>query len=278
VATPFTSGQHARQVESVQRALQLLRLFVDNDLHSGLGVTEAANILGVGKSTVSRLMATLVAGRLLMVDEESHRHYVGPLAFELGNRFAGAALARTLQPIVRDLADRAGCTAQLGTLQGGQMLYLAVAQGASRLRVVAAPGDRRYVHASAMGKAMLAALDGRRQDEAIDSMLDANGLLPSSGPNTIRDPKNLRAALAVIRRGGYSTSDEEAERGIAAIGAAVRDSGGFPLALSVAFPTNQFRDADRPRLISYVQEATDFITQRLAATAIEPPSLSSTRE
>jgi IclR family transcriptional regulator, acetate operon repressor len=265
-ATVFADGQHARQIESVQRALQLLRLFVDEDLRSGLGVTEAGKILGVGKSTASRLLATMAAARIVVLDEETRRYFVGPLAFELGNRFEGANLARALQPVIRDLADRAQCTAQLGTLQGFQMLYLAVAQGSSRLRVVASPGDLRYVHASAMGKALLAALSDARQGELISSMVDADGTLPASGPNTIRDPRKLRETLAEIRARGYSTSDEEAERGIAAIGVAVPYTTDFPLALSLAFPTNQFDDSARPQLIAYVLEATEAIHVRLTAS------------
>ena len=58
-ATEFPDGQSLRRIESVQRAVQLLRLFVESDLTRGLSVTEAARRLAVGKSTVSRLMATL---------------------------------------------------------------------------------------------------------------------------------------------------------------------------------------------------------------------------
>src|SRR6202044_2652106 len=110
---------------SVQRAIQLLRLFLDAD--NGLSVTGAANALGVGKSTVSRLLATLAAE--------------GPLAFQIGNRFAGPNLALAVQPLLRDLAEQAQCTAQIGTLDGVHVVYLSVSQGPGRLRVVASPGD-----------------------------------------------------------------------------------------------------------------------------------------
>src|SRR5690606_1239302 len=104
---------------------------------------------------------------MVVADDETRRYRVGPLAFQLGNRFEGAALARTVQPILRQLADKVNATAQVGTLRGQQVLYLLVAQAGSRLRVVASPGDTRYAHASAMGKALLAALPDRELDAMV---------------------------------------------------------------------------------------------------------------
>ena len=245
--------------------MQLLRLFIDSDLGQGLSVTEAGRRLGVGKSTVSRLMATLAAERMLVMDDDTRRYHVGPMAFELGSRFAGATLSSSLAPVVRDLADKAECTAQLGTLQGHHMLYLSVAQGPGRLRVVASPGELRYVHASAMGKAFLAGLDEDEQDSLIGSMVGEDGLLPASAPNTIRDPKALKHELMLTRRRGYSSSNEEAARGVAAFGVQVQGASGFPLALSVAFPTNQFSAADHTQLVDCLQDAAAAIRLKLSA-------------
>jgi IclR family KDG regulon transcriptional repressor len=168
----------------VQRALQLLRLFLDGD--SGLSVTGAANALGVGKSTVSRLLATLAAEGLVVMDRDTRRYHVGPLAFQIGNKFAGANLARAVQPLLRELADQAQCTAQLGTMDGMHVVYLSVSHGPGRLRVVASPGDRRYAHMSAMGKALLASLPAEDCQTLIKQMLGHGSLLSASGPMAIR--------------------------------------------------------------------------------------------
>lgn len=147
-----------RRLEAVYRAAKALSLFLELDVESGLRVTEAARKLRVNKSTVSRLFATLRDLGFVTADSDRGCYYVGPTAYAVGCRFSGAALARAVQHVIRDLSGQASSTAQFGMLQGNRVVFLTVNPGPHRLRVVARPGDIQYVHASAMGKAILAAL------------------------------------------------------------------------------------------------------------------------
>ncbi|HET6190509.1 MAG TPA: IclR family transcriptional regulator [Trebonia sp.] len=257
--------QRARQQSSVQRAIQLLRLFLDAD--NGLSVTGAANALGVGKSTVSRLLATLAAEGLVVMNRDTRRYHVGPLAFQIGNRFAGANLALAVQPLLRDLAEQAQCTAQIGTLDGVHVVYLSVSQGPGRLRVVASPGDRRYLHTSAMGKALLAVLPPEDCQALVKQMLGQGSLLPTSAPMTIGAPDELARELDLTRRRGYSATNEEAALGVDAVGMVVQGPPDFPLAISVAYPVNQHIEGGQPRLIELLSTTAVKIRQKLSTTS-----------
>jgi DNA-binding IclR family transcriptional regulator len=258
----FQIGQRVRQQSSVQRALQTLRLFLDAE--NGVSVTGAANALGVGKSTVSRLLATLAVEGLVVMDRDTRRYYVGPVAFQIGNRFAGANLALSVQPLVRELAEQTHCTAQIGTLDGVHVVYLSVSHGPGRLRVVASPGDRRYAHTSAMGKALLSALPPQDCQARIKQMQGDGKLVPASGPKAIREPDELVRELDRIRRRGYSATNEEAAIGIGALGVVVQGPPDFPLAISVAYPINQNVKRDQSLLIDLLNKTAVEIRQKLS--------------
>jgi DNA-binding IclR family transcriptional regulator len=263
----FAVGDRTRRLSSVQRALHLLRSFVHRE--NGLSVTEAARELEISKSVVSRLMATLAADGFLVMDQSTRRYYIGPVAFEIGNRFAGADLGRALHPIIRLLSERTNTTAQLGTLQGQYVRYLSVSEGSGRLRVVATPGDKRYAHASAMGKAFLADLRPDEQRVLVESMLE-EGKLPGSGPATIRDPLSLLRELEITHSRGYSTTFEEAEAVVAALGMVAPSVHGFPLAVSIAFPANQYTETDHPRLVQELRIAVQSIRANFAGPSATP--------
>jgi DNA-binding IclR family transcriptional regulator len=249
------SGQQPRTVESVDRAAAALLLFIENKAASGLSVTDIAAALKVNKSTASRLMATLRKAGFVITDDTTGRYHVGPAAYALGTRFAGAQLTRVVQFVIRDLAQQIECTAQFGILQGDQVVYLTVIESTQRLRVVARPGDARYVHCSAMGKAILAAMTTEERDNLLSSMLDSNGRLPAAGPRTMVDPRVLVDDLEKTRARGYSISEEEATRSISAVGAHVPNQLNFRTALSVAFPHNDPAAEDYPAIAERVIKA-----------------------
>jgi DNA-binding IclR family transcriptional regulator len=254
-ATTLPLRQQPRRLESVYRAARALSLFLESDAESGLRVTEAARKLRVNKSTVSRLFATLRDLGFVTADADNGCYYVGPTAYAVGCRFSGAALARAVQQVIRDLSGQTSSTAQFGMLQGNRVVFLTVNTGPHRVRVVARPGDTQYVHASAMGKAILAALPVGKRDALITSMLDHAGSLPAAGPRTYRDPAALRTDLVRTAKLGYSISTEESAAGMVGIGSYVGNPAGIHTALSVAFPIHQHKGTARLDVATSVAKA-----------------------
>lgn len=249
----------ARQVEAVRRATEVLSLFVDAPNAEGVSVGDAALALEVNKSTASRLLSTLAASGFVLLDPNTHRYHVGPMAFALGSHFAGAQLARSCAPIVKSLSDQTGCTAQMGTLQSNMVIYLVVVQPQRTLRVVAEAGDMRYAHGSSMGKAILASLPNAAIDAFIQTVVQPSGLLPPSGPNTIIEPVRFLRELEVIRRNGYGLSEEETTAGVSAIGVHVPSHSSFPCGVGVQFPKGSFSPDEYGDLAALVLKAAQDI-------------------
>ena len=270
-ATALPRRQQARRLESVYRAARALSLFLESDGDGGLRVTEAARRLRVNKSTVSRLFATLRDLGFVTADADDGRYYVGPTAYAVGCRFSGAALARAVQQVIRDLSGQSSSTAQLGMLQGNRVVFLTVNPGPHRLRVVARPGDTQYVHASAMGKAMLAALPAGTRDALISTMLDRTGTLPAVGPRTYRDPAALLTDLLWTAKRGYSISNEESAAGMVGIGSYVGNAAGVHTALSVAFPIHQHKGNARIDVAASVAKAASNARRLLVPDRVVRP-------
>lgn len=230
----------ARPVESVERALHILKLFLEDQSDDGLSVNATARTLGVANSTISRIFATMASDGFLVADPQTRRYHVGPAAFEVGGRFSAARLTSSMRPLLHELTRITGHTAQLGTLTDGRILYLSVVESPNRLRVVASPGHSRLAHTSAMGKALLAQLPDRALEDVLSQLAGPGGALAASGPGTHRSRAELLADLAAIRARGYSVSREDAEEGVAAVGMVVPWGAVPQLAISVAFPTPQF--------------------------------------
>lgn len=254
---PTADVASSRPIESVQRVVQVMRLFVEADRDKGLSVTETAKQLKVAKSTASRLLATLATEGMVSVDPETRRYHVGIVAFQVGAKFEAARMVGTVRPVVQRLAESTGHTTQIGTLHHTKVLYLVVAEAETRLRVVASPGDLRHAHTSAMGKAILASLPAAERDAVIGALTGADGLLPRTGPGTISDPALLREELAITASRGFSMSREEATAGVSAIGVAVPGPLPIPLAISIAFPSSAGLDSQSETLVAEVRAAAE---------------------
>lgn len=236
-------------MESVQRAMEILRLSLEGPPGVSISVTEMAAALHVSKSTVSRLLDTLAAAGFLVADPATRRYNVGPLAFAFGSRFEGAALARAVTPLLKNLMELTGCTAQFGTIQGNFTRFLSVVESNQPLRVVVAPGNTRYAHASAVGKAILASLSTGALSDFVDALRTPDGLLPRVGPGTIVQPEALEQELVLTAKRGYSLSLEETTAGVVALGAFVPSQHEPHFAVSIAFAKGLYTDAEYPGLV-----------------------------
>ena len=163
----------------------------------GLGISELALRAGLPKSTVSRLVATLVRQRYL--ERDGKLIHLGLRLFELGQL---AEQPRELRiaalPVMADLRNQTGENVHLAIRDGGEVVCIAVMRGRSAGPSTVRTGGRLPLHATALGKAVLA----HDSPSGIDDVLSA-GLAPWTR-QTITDPAVLRRQLAGIRRGGLA--------------------------------------------------------------------------
>ena len=137
-----------------------------------LGVTELARRLGLGKSTVHRLLATLTAERILEHDPATGTYRLGLMMWELGAR---VSVHRVLHDAAatgasRSSATRTKETVQLAVLDGREVVYVERLESPHTLRIFGRVGHRNSAHCTSTGKVLLAHLPERRLAALLDGL------------------------------------------------------------------------------------------------------------
>ena len=236
-------------LRSVTNALAVLEAFSVEKPE--LGVTELSHTLGLGKSTVHRLLASLAARGYVRKNPQSERYCMGFKAFEVGSLAAGRGSIRdVVAPFLRHLMLASKETVHLGVLDEWDVVYIDKIESHQPLQMFSRVGRRAPLHCTALGKALLAFQPG----ELVDRFLRRR--LKSYTPSTLTDPGGLRLELERIRSDGHALDDEEFAIGLKCLAAPVRDHTRDVVAsLGIAGPAVRLAEERVPRLAALVREA-----------------------
>jgi DNA-binding IclR family transcriptional regulator len=236
------------QLNTVTNTLRLLQLFSFDE--PVLGVSELARRSGTGKSTVHRMLTTLVAEGFVTKTPDD-RYRLGFRLYELGQLVVHTTeLREAAHTILERLRNESAETAHLAVLDGTEVVYLERFESQATLRLFGRLGRRMPAHATSSGKAILAFCE----PDVIDTVVAAG--LRRLGPRTITSRSVLEQALADVRQLGYSVSFEESEPGVASVGAPVFGHDGTAIAaVSVAGPNLRMTREAMPRFARMVCRA-----------------------
>jgi len=220
--------EEKRTVRAVERALDVLLCFVSG--HEW-GLTEIAGRVGLHKSTVHRLLATLEDKGFVIRDAATDKYRLGLSVLELS-----ANLSRSddpsvvLLPEMERLREQLNETVSLYVRDRGERVRIQAVQSMQAIRRVADVGARLPLSVGASSKVLLAfAEPGVRAAVLSDSAWP---------PHLDRDA--FAKQLDDIVAAGYATSFEEREPGAAAVSAPIFNrSGKLVAALSVSGPSNR---------------------------------------
>nr|WP_267879821.1 IclR family transcriptional regulator [Gordonia otitidis] len=243
-------------VQSVDRALRIMELIADAGT---AGITELSVALGVHKSTVSRIVASLESRGFVEQAPGGRKYRIGFTVVRLaGSTTATTDLAKLGQDVCDEVAERTGETTNLAVLDAAQAINVVESQGSSSVALKTWIGQPSPAHATSSGKALLTGLS-----EAELRALYPGGL-PGFTDNTITDVDELVADVATSAARGWALADEELEVGLVALAAPVRDhSGAVVSALSISGPRYRLDPADAPELAEGVVRAANTVSRRL---------------
>lgn len=198
-------------------------------------MTQIAEKVGMHKSTVHRLLATLEEKRFVERDKETG-------AYRLGiNMLQMAYLARehnNLRQIsaryLRRLSEQTRETVNLAILDGTDVVYLDVIESNQRVKIAAATGQRLPAFCTASGKAILAFSPNEMVEEVLTSDM------PKYTKHTVNTQEELIESLRHTREQGFALSLQEFEEGINAIAVPLLARDKQPLA-SVAIAGPSYR-------------------------------------
>jgi DNA-binding IclR family transcriptional regulator len=215
---------------AVDRALNILLCFSVQTPE--LSMTQIAEQVGLHKSTVHRLLATLERKRFVERDPVSGAYRPGIRLLQMAYlTLENNDLQRIAQPYMQELCEMHRETIDLSVLDDTDVLYVEVVESHQRVRLAAAKGERLPAFCTASGKAILAFLPG----EKVKSIL-ARGL-PRYNKYTQKTPESWLNDLVMAKRDGFSISVQEYEEGINAVAAPIFDAKGRPIAsIAIAGP------------------------------------------
>ncbi|MCI2415985.1 IclR family transcriptional regulator [Saccharopolyspora sp. K220] len=246
-------------LSSVDNALHLLALLGDR---RALRVAEAAEVLGVARSTAHRLLSALRAHGFAMQDKANGAYRPGPVLNEIGLAAIGRIdIRRVAQPVLQELRDETQETVSLSLLEGRDIRFIDCVEGTRSVRVGGRTGIVLPANCTAGGKALLAALS---QPELARRYADQD--LAVRTESSVGSWAELEKELDAIRQDGYAINLEEGEQGISAVATAVRDLTGAPLAaIAVVVPASRMDAAAARELAPRVMATAGAIQELLHA-------------
>lgn len=236
------------------RVLAILSSF--DETHTSLTLSDIARRSGLPLSTTHRLLAELEKWEA--VDRSPDGVYrVGRRLWQLG----------TLAPVQRELREVALSPMQdlyvathenvtLAVLSGRSALYVERIHGKASVRVESRPGRPLPLHATGVGKVLLAYAEPALADSVLEDLIPVT-------PYTITDPQRMRRELATVRRNGYARSVEEMTLGTSAISVPIFEGRDRVIA-ALALVTRTVRK-DLVKLVPALQVASATISRSLAS-------------
>ncbi len=236
-----TTGKYS--IEAVSKALDILEVFRDSE---ELSLNEICRRMALNKSRTFRLLYTLAERGYIDRCADNLRYQLGTKLFERGAHVR-RDIRQLAQPVMRALHERFNETVNLGVLDGADVLYIDILEASRPFRMTATVGCRMIAPLTAMGKAMLAGLAGEP------------AAAPGHGPASKRKSgtgRSLKHELELVRRRGYAIDNEENERGVACIGAAILNATSLPVAaISVSGPAHRILGEEKKNIAEAVAAA-----------------------
>jgi DNA-binding IclR family transcriptional regulator len=229
-----------------------------------LTLNELAGLTGLPLSTAYRLVSELVERKALeRADGGGYR--IGLRLWEIGSLAPSTAtLPELAMPFMQDLYEATHENVQLAVLEGHEALYLEKIRGRRSIGVKSRRGGRLPLHATGVGKVLLA----YAPPEFVEEVL-AEGLKRYT-PHTIIAPGHLRTALADVRRTGIAYAREEMTVGVLSVASPLVDATGRAIAAMSIVVRSTGADLHRlgPAVRTAALCASRQLRQRPAAAAL----------
>jgi IclR family transcriptional regulator, acetate operon repressor len=246
-------------VKSLDRAMAV---FEHLSTTSGATLSELSADTDQAPATTYRILVTLEARGLVEFDPGPQLWHIGPRAFLIGARYLRrTSLVERARPVLRRMMERTGETANLGVAREADVLFVSQVETHASIRAFFPPGTLSPMHASGIGKAILAQMPGERRAQLL-----SGAVLERFTPHTLTDRAALETDLAEARARGYAIDDEEKTEGMRCIAAPVFDVHGEVVAgISVSGPASRVSREGIAGFAASVTEAARDLSAALGA-------------
>lgn len=245
-------------IGSIDRALDVLETLSQAGTMS---LIDLCNDLKVPKSSVYRAITTLENRGYIDRVGRDGKYCIGYKALEITkNLLDGNSLRNAALPQLNYLVETYGDTANLGILDGDEIVYVDLVEGTNALRMNESIGTRGPFYATGLGKAIVAHLSDAKREELISGVQEFCKFTTA----TIANKEQLQEEFRITRERGYSVDDEENIEGAVCVAAPIFDMYGQVLgSLSLSGAKHRFGSEHIERIISDVTQAARNASMKL---------------
>lgn len=245
-------------LSSVENALKVLECFTIDVTEKR--VTQIALELDLAKSTVSRLLKTLLNEGYVKKNPETQKYSLGNKILTLySSLISNMEVVKEAKLILEQLARDTSESVQLAELEGSNVIYMEQIKSSYPIQIFAHIGRINPIHCTSSGKLLLAYQD----IESIEKILNSNELVKYTS-STIMDTYILKKQLLDIRGLGYCFIENEFIDGIVSIAAPIRDyNKNVIAAVSLVGPIQRINGVKVQQYINKVVEAGKKISLKM---------------
>ncbi len=239
--------------QSILKAFKLLAAFTSEKKE--WGVRELALKSGYNKSTTYRLLHTL-ASLDVVQQNDNEKYSLGSRLFELGNRVPlYQSLINATKLPIRDIATDIEETVLFGILKDNQVFYISKAESIQGLKISTSIGSYQPLHATAIGKVLLAYCSEVQRKNALKSII-----FHPYTKNTITQKKVLLKSIEEVKAQGYALDMEEFEMGLICVAIPIfNKKNEFIGSISASGPLSRFEQKKVQNYISILQNGAQKI-------------------
>jgi len=243
-------------IQVIARAAQILRALEGET--DGLSLGDLAGRVGLARSTVQRIVSSLIDEDFLMPASSQARVKIGPELVRLGMT-ANLDIAPIAKPFMVELSEQLNETVDLSILRGNSAVFVEQVAGSHRLAAISEVGTVFPLHSTANGKALLAASSREKRSELLSDTLTEDTF------NTQTNRDQLLSQIETVLESSVAYDMEEHTLGICAIASAFFDGAGQPYSLSVPVPKQRF-ELNHERIEKALLKTRELIVEKLGGS------------
>src|SRR5882762_182277 len=238
---------------AVERALAMLESVAEES--EGLSNADISRKLKIPKSSASYILRTLEKKGYLNREPGTGKYRVGLKVLSLSRgALSGLDVREVALPIMRRLMEQTSLTCHLAILDGPDAVYIEKVEPQGFIKMDTWVGRRMHVHATSVGKALVAHISGER----LEKILRDQGMEKRT-PKTITTVPRLLKELEKVRQQGYAVDDEENN-----VGARVfNQHGSIEASLGLSGTINQVNAQTMPRILEALKDAARHVSMQL---------------
>jgi len=247
--------ERSTKVQSVERTMKIVECFTMEKPE--LSLAELAKKTNLNKSTIYRLLSTLLDMNYIRQDALTQKYCLGIKFFHLGSVAVGNLELRSIAlPHMKKLSDVTLETISLNIVDGNERVCIEIVESPLAIRNFSKVGGRNSLWVGASGKVLLAFLDERKRKGIVSNAVKNNQIN--------KDEKEFEEELEQIKQRGYGNGANERVEGSYAVASPIFGYKGELLGvITAACPLQRVNEERVPLLIQQVVETANTISEEM---------------